>query len=119
MSRQERLAAARCGGRGGWQQHGAEVHAHVPPWHATGNGEQLMPRALPERGNPIRAPALFLVQDACTWPQLGGAQPTAPPLYSPGSQPCCTQRQGCVSPLAVLFSSKASSHEIYWFFKCI
>lgn len=46
-------------GRRGWQQLGMEVHAHVPHWHR--NRELLTPGVLPERGNPICTPALFLL----------------------------------------------------------
>lgn len=73
-------------GRAGWQQQGAEVCAHIPPWHAAGNnGERLMPGVLPARGSPIRA-------RLCFWCRMqawtGGAQSAAPPPQRPGSQPC-------------------------------
>lgn len=53
------VQAERGAGRAGWHRQGAEACAHVPGWHAAGNGERLMPGALPERGNPIHARLCF------------------------------------------------------------
>lgn len=53
------MQAEPAAGRAGWHRQGAEACAHVPGWHAAGNGERLMPGALPERGNPIHARLCF------------------------------------------------------------
>lgn len=75
-----------------------------------------MPGVLPERGNPIHTPALFLVQDVGTRPQ-GVLSPQPLHCTGQGRSPAAPGSSiGAVpAPCSVLFSSKASSHEIYWF----
>lgn len=75
--------------------------------------ERLVPGALPVRGNPIRA----LVSGVGFGPGPGGL--SLQPLHCSGRGHSPVLHGSSSRAMPVFFSSKASSHGIYWFFKCI
>lgn len=62
-------------GRAGWHGQGAELCAHVPAWHAAGNGERFGAWGASCEGKPHPRPALFLGQDAASGPGGLSLQP--------------------------------------------
>lgn len=95
-------------GRAGWHQHGAEQCARVPRWHAAGNGEWLMPGALPVRGNPIRAQLCFWCGMRAPGPGRLSLQPLR--YSSRGRSPVLYGSSSRAVP--IFFTSKASSHGV-------